>query len=119
MKVKINCKSQNNTLQLTKRLVLLGKIKLSDIPFYLRTSQKSFYIMAMRYTRGFLNSKCFINVLNILLKDIINPKNTNRANLIRLLEDSLMLNPYSGDENLEIFKKSIPKEILQQMRIYW
>lgn len=98
-------------------LILQDKITLNEIPQNLRIKNRTFYLSALRISRNSCNS--IIKDLKLILYDIEYMAPSDKEKIITVLFDELQYLEIncSGDKQIDDFKKSIPKEILQRLWI--
>lgn len=97
------------------KLILQGEITLDEVPQNIRIKNRTFYLSALRTSRNSCNS--IIKDLKLILCDIEYMAPSDKEKIITVLSDELQyleIN-YSGDKQINDFKKSIPKEILQRL----
>ncbi len=97
------------------KLILQEKVTLDEIPQNLRIKNRTFYLSALRMSRNRCNS--IIKDLKLILYDIEYMAPSDKEKIITVLSNELQylqIN-YSGDNQIDDFKKSIPQEILQRM----
>ena len=118
MKVKVYTKSKSNyNLQIIEKLLLLNKIQLEEIPALLRMKNKSFYICSFRNARSLMDSKRYIEILEVLANDIIRTQQNTfqKEVLVKLLDDYIQLNPFRGEKELEFYKKNLYEKVLPKL----
>lgn len=118
MKVKVYTKSKSNcNLQIIEKLLLLNKIKLEEIPALLRIKNKSFYICSFRNARSLMDSKRYIEILEVLANDIIKTQQNTfqKEVLVKLLDDYIQLNPFRGEKEFEFYKKNLYEKVLPKL----
>ena len=97
------------------KLILQGKITLDEVPQNIRIKNRTFYLSALRTSKNSCNS--IIKDLKLILCDIESMAPSDKEKIITVLSNELQyleIN-YSGDKQIDDFKKSIPKKILQRL----
>ncbi len=96
--------------------ILKGNIILCDIPQELRVHNHSFYISSLRISRNIC--KNLVADLELILSDINSTNNQkDKTVIMNIFIDNLQYSEinYSGDNDLNDFEKTIPKEILRKI----
>ena len=102
--------------RLVVNLILNGKISIKDIPKELRINHTSFYTAILRINRNSCNLS--IKILKLILSDIeCVETQSHKAKILLIFSAGLQyleIN-HPGDKQIENFRKTIPKEVLQKL----
>ncbi|MGN0551646.1 MAG: hypothetical protein ACI4I4_07400 [Acutalibacteraceae bacterium] len=109
--------SQNNAYkELLLELILKGKINIKEIPFLLRTSDRSFYIAALRISRN--SCKKLIDDLKLMKLDIQMIENEKiRKDFTDIFESNFLYlqEKYKDDDQYGNFIENTRKKILPEL----
>lgn len=103
------------SLQFITEMLLCNKIKIQWLPFELRISNIDFYISAFRVSRN-TSKERFIDDIMLLYDDT--KKNfSNNKKFMEMLLLTLERYDFKGEEQFEIIKAKITKEILLKLSV--
>lgn len=113
-------KIDSDMLIWVRELLWQGVVTLTDIPRSFRQSHSSVYVNAFRSSNGKGTYKRFIADLNVLCDDIMLLEIDNNAEysntLIKLLDTTLEINSFVGDENFEHYKDNLDESLLRKLQ---
>lgn len=105
-----------------RELLWQGVVTLTDIPRSFRQSHSSVYVNAFRRSNGKGTYKRFIADLNVLCEDIMLLECDDNAEytreLIKLLDATLDINSFVGDESFEHYKDTLDEDLLRKLQEY-
>ena len=105
-----------------RELLWQGVVTLTDIPRSFRQSHSSVYVSAFRRSNGKGTYKRFIADLNVLCEDIMLLECDDNAEytreLIKLLDATLNINSFVGDESFEHYKDTLDEDLLRKLQEY-
>ncbi|MEE1154049.1 MAG: hypothetical protein U0O22_01715 [Acutalibacteraceae bacterium] len=102
-------------VEFVSKLLLKGTIILEEIPQDLRINNRTIYISSLRISR----SSCIslIKDLKLILSDLEYMSSSDKENIITILSNEIQYLEikYLGDKEIEDFKRTVPREILQRL----
>ncbi len=101
-------------------LILKDEIRLRDVPPDIRRSSDLIYISAFRASRS-CSCNRFISDVKVLCEDIITlyyNDDCRKSRLVALLNDTLQLSDYKGDERFEAFKNDMDEIVMRELHDY-
>lgn len=111
---------QDEYLQITKKMLSLGKLRICDVYPTVRIIRVELYETALKASNK-ISKQRFWEDINLLLQDIhecdkrlLNDRISyeNKQALINILRRFLKQNRFSGDKDVKLFRESFEKEIL-------
>lgn len=108
---------RKSALQWVKNMLFYDEIRLKDIPYEIRTSSLTPYVMALRISRG-VSCKRYIKDLQILCRDIhrMNDNNPMKAQLLNKLVDAMNFHDFQEEQEFVNFEKDVYEDVLRGLR---
>lgn len=103
------------SLQFITEMLLCNKIKIQWLPFELRISNIDFYISAFRVSRNTSKERFMDDIM--LLYDDTKKNFSNNEKFMEMLLLTLERYDFKGEEQFEIIKTNITKEILLKLSV--
>jgi hypothetical protein len=99
------------TVQFLENLLIHDRIRLSEIPFLVRTLDSGIYVMALRISRGWCER--FVGDLRIMCDDIekLDGDDDYKNSIVDTLRFNIEVNSYKETEVFKDFERNISQKV--------